>query len=485
MSPARAPAPCVCANCRAAPPPDGPAVPRRRQAVAGSSRPAASHFPWRRACRDVTAPSSGACQARPGRGIVRARTSRAVVAQGQSTSLVRTGSVVQFHSTAPLLTLIKMPTPSLRKLSSRTLIRLQAKSIVRAAYQGLLGRKPDGDGLAHYTKQLSADGDLAKLLSDLLSSEEFRERFEASLVEERAAALTYRNLVGVPAPPLDLPGPIPLTSRVCQQADFVLDAYRYWMNAIGEVPKFHRKQWEFFFVAQALHERKMLVSGSRGLGFGVGQEPLVALFASLGCEIIATDQETDEAIRAGWAQTGQHASGIEPLNARQLCDPESFSRLVRFEFANMNDIPDRYKTSFDFCWSACCLEHLGSLEHGLVFVERSLDTLKPGGVAVHTTEFNLTSNDETIESRDLSIYRRCDIERLVDRLTRVGHQVEPITYEPQNGVVDEFVDLPPFRAEPHLRLRVADFECTSIGLIVRKSQKLKAARVSEFTSTAS
>jgi hypothetical protein len=99
--PARALAPCVCADSRAAPPPDAPASRRRRRAVAGSSRPAASHRPCRRACRGGITPSSSACQARPGRGIVRARASRAVVAQGQSTSLVRTGSVVRFHSTAP------------------------------------------------------------------------------------------------------------------------------------------------------------------------------------------------------------------------------------------------------------------------------------------------------------------------------------------------------------------------------------------------
>jgi hypothetical protein len=355
----------------------------------------------------------------------------------------------------------------LRKLPSRTLIKLQAKSIVRAAYLGLLGRKPDRDGLAYYSKRLRADGDLVRLLSDLKL--ESQEKYETCLAEERAAALTYRNVVGVWDSPPDFPGSVPLTSRICQQADFTLDAYRYWIAAIGEEPRFHRKQWEFFFIAQALHESEMLVGGKRGLGFGVGQEPLPALFASFGCEIMATDQETDEAIRAGWAQTGEHASGIEPLNARGLCDAESFSRLVRFEFADMNDIPARYHGCFDFCWSACCFEHLGSLEHGLTFVERSLDTLKPGGIVVHTTEFNLTSNDKTVESRDLSIYRRCDIKQLVERLTRAGHHIEPVAYGPGNGAVDEFVDLPPFRQEPHLRLRIAEFDCTSIGLIVRKA----------------
>ena len=46
------------------------------------------------------------------------------------------------------------------------------------------------------------------------------------------------------------------------------------------------------------------------------------------------------------------------------------------------------------------------------FVINSMRVLKPGGVAVHTTEFNLSSNDDTIEARDLCVYRRRDIELL-------------------------------------------------------------------------
>ena len=38
------------------------------------------------------------------------------------------------------------------------------------------------------------------------------------------------------------------------------------------------------------------------------------------------------------------------------------------------------------------------VEAGLRFLEDSLDCLKPGGVAVHTTELNLSSNEETMET---------------------------------------------------------------------------------------
>lgn len=132
----------------------------------------------------------------------------------------------------------------------------------------------------------------------------------------------------------------------------------------------------------------------------------------------------------------------------------------------MNAIPEALR-GFDFCWSACALEHLGSLEAGARFVESSLRTLAPGGVAVHTTEFNLSSNDDTVDAGHTVIYRRRDLEALAERLRARGHHVEPLDFDPGSGVLDRYVDVPPFLAEPHLRLRLERFDCTSIGLIVR------------------
>src|ERR1700684_3063496 len=64
----------------------------------------------------------------------------------------------------------------------------------------------------------------------------------------------------------------------------------------------HRKMWEWLIIAAALRERGMLAAGRRGLGFGVGQEPLVALFAAEGCEVVATDQPPVDAVASGGAE---------------------------------------------------------------------------------------------------------------------------------------------------------------------------------------
>ncbi len=280
----------------------------------------------------------------------------------------------------------------------------------------------------------------------------------------------YATLFGNPPLAAEPPTAIRLGSRLCRQGDLATDGFRYWMSRMRQAPSLNRKIWEWYFITDALFQRGQLQPGRRGLGFGVGQEPLSSLFAALGAHIVATDMGEEGAIAAGWSDTGQHAASLTALNARGICDPELFKERVSFRVVDMNHIPADFNDGFDFCWSSCSLEHIGSLEHGLRFVERSMDVLKPGGVAVHTTEFNMTSNDRTFESPGLSLYRRRDIEAVLERLTRAGHQPEPINWDEGAGFADGYVDLPPYFSTPvHLRLQIADYACTSIGLIVRKT----------------
>jgi SAM-dependent methyltransferase len=280
----------------------------------------------------------------------------------------------------------------------------------------------------------------------------------------------YRSLVGAEKPLSSTALPVPLTSSLCQQVHFCLDQYRFWIEQIRDKPRFLRKQWEFFFIAQALFERGMLQVGRRGIGFGIGSEPLPALFASFGVEVLATDQSYENAERSGWVKSDQHSTDVSGLNIRGICTAARFSKLVEFAEVDMNALPANLGGRFDFCWSACALEHLGSLKHGTEFIKRSLDVLKPGGVAIHTTEFNLSSNERTIESEGLSVYRRRDIEELVQEIETEGHTVEPIDWTHGNGLAETVVDLPPWgRGEPHVRLLLDDFECTSIGLIIRRN----------------
>jgi len=228
----------------------------------------------------------------------------------------------------------------------------------------------------------------------------------------------------------------------------------------------HRKLWEWLFIADALAERHMLEPGTRGLGFGVGNEPLTALFASLGCTITATDADEETARAGGWQAAGQYAKAVDDLNAHGLCDPEQFAENVAFRIVDMNNIP-RDLRGYDFTWSSCALEHLGSIVQGKAFLLHQLDCLRPGGIAVHTTEFNLSSNTRTVDFHDTVLFRRRDLERLLNSLQRGNHSMK-LDLDPGTTTYDRHVDDIPY-TEVHLRVRLGPYVCTSVGLIIEKN----------------
>jgi hypothetical protein len=133
----------------------------------------------------------------------------------------------------------------------------------------------------------------------------------------------------------------------------------------------------------------------------------------------------------------------------------------------MNDIPGDI-VDFDFNWSSCSFEHLGTLEKGFSFLKNQLKTLKPGGWSVHTTEYNISSNDETQENNDTVIYRQRDIEQIVNELRSDGHFVEEVNFA-LGGLPEDFmVDTEPHQQKVHLKLQVDKYVVTSIGLIIQK-----------------
>jgi len=228
----------------------------------------------------------------------------------------------------------------------------------------------------------------------------------------------------------------------------------------------HRKMWEWLFIAQALSERGLLAEGRRGLGFGVGKEPLVALFASYGCDLLATDQPPELAASTGWTDsTVEYAHGLAGLNEDGLCADELFTRHVEYRDVDMNAIPEDLG-GFDFTWSSCALEHLGSLQAGADFVLAQMRCLRPGGVAVHTTEYTVSSNDTTLETGATVLYRRRDMEAMVKRLRRAGHAID-IDYTEGTTPEDLHVDTPPY-TNVHLRTTLGEYVTTSLALIIEK-----------------
>ena len=248
--------------------------------------------------------------------------------------------------------------------------------------------------------------------------------------------------------------------------DFFHPAYREFCR-IYKVPlQLHRKLWEWAFIYERLSKTGVLRPGMRGLGFGVGIERLPSFFASLGAHITATDAP----IGKNWDRSDDVSDHRNRLFDPDMINRESFDDRVSFEYCDMNEIPG-HLTDYDFCWSSCSFEHLGSLQHGMDFVVNSIErSLKVGGVACHTTELNLSSDDETIETGVTVLYRKKDLERLCRMLEERGHWVEPLRIEPGTLPPDYFVDVPPYPSNPHLKVLVGSYVTTSVGIVARRGR---------------
>jgi SAM-dependent methyltransferase len=257
-------------------------------------------------------------------------------------------------------------------------------------------------------------------------------------------------------------------SQGCTAAQIAAPAFAGWCERLHTPVLQHRKLWEWCYILQALEEHGMLRLGARGLGFGVGTEPLVAVLATRGCEVVATDLASDSEHATAWVTSGQHAGKLDDLNREGLCPPDVFARRVSFRPVDMNAVPDDL-TGFDFTWSSCALEHLGNLDAGMRFFERQLECLRPGGVAVHTTEYNVGSNRQTVVAGHTVYYRRRDLADLVDSAKAAGDEID-ITFRLGDSPADRHVDEPPW-SSPHLKIRVDGFVVTSFGLCVRRARE--------------
>lgn len=280
----------------------------------------------------------------------------------------------------------------------------------------------------------------------------------------------------MPAKP-QAPPRLALGWRASTQRDIESEWVAYWCAELGVRPLYHRKLWELAYVLHNLWSFGKIRAGARGLGFGCGEEAIPSYLAARGVDVVATDLPPDHASAAGWRNTAQHADSLDRIRHPHLVDKALFDRHVSLEYVDMNAISPHLR-DFDFAWSICAFEHIGSIEKGLRFVENSMETLLPGGISVHTTEFNF-GNGPTIDNWPTVLFQQAHFEDLARRLQRAGHRAEPISFDIGDGVLDRFIDIPPYADLPdsmrdigahpaHLKLSVDGFACTCFGVVVEK-----------------
>ncbi len=271
-----------------------------------------------------------------------------------------------------------------------------------------------------------------------------------------------------------------LRSKPSIQEDLESDWAAHWCGQLQTPVVYHRKLWELSYVLQAIYENGHMQPGAKGLGFGCGVEPLPSYLASHGVSVTMTDLQPEEAQAAGWAASNQHAASLSAAFQSNLVSQDVFDAQVSLQYVDMNAIPPEL-SGYDFCWSICAFEHLGSIDNGLAFIENSLKTLRPGGLSVHTTELNISSEGPTIDNWPTVLFQRRHFEQLAQRLRKQGHYVADLDFFLGDKPMDRFIDLPPFHhdlpkdlgdwigAPQHLKVGVDGFTSTCFGILVRKA----------------
>lgn len=252
--------------------------------------------------------------------------------------------------------------------------------------------------------------------------------------------------------------PATLADPVCQPctaAQFDEPAFARWTAELKMPRRYDRRDWESVYLLQVLSRYGMLRPGARGLGFGVGIDKLPAAMASHGCTVVATDR------------AGERLRSVEVLRFPEICSDEVFDRQVSSRAADMTAIP-RDLTGFDFVWSTGALERLGSIDAGLAFVRDAIGCLTYGGLAVHTTTLNLSSNEDTAEDFETVVFRKRDLEKVAIDLVSRGHYVAQFSYDQGSSPTGKHAGTSP---DEQLRVSVDGATATSFGIIVRRGDR--------------
>ncbi len=273
-----------------------------------------------------------------------------------------------------------------------------------------------------------------------------------------------------------------IKSQAIQYKDFESDWYKKWSillrqeSGLNKSQKYHNKAWQNAIILQALSERGYLKEGKKALGFGVGKERIPSALARLGVKVTATDQDFKNGKKGGW-DNGQLTRSKNDLNGHGISSKQEFDNNVEFENCDMTSINKKFIAKYDIIWSNCALGHLGTIEAGLKFIEKSLDCLNPGGVAVHTTETNIVSNTDTIEAGGTVIFRRSDLVELFYRLRALGFKCAPLSLDFGSSPEDQQISFHPYNKDPIIKLNAGGYLLSQMVIIIYKPGTMRERKL--------
>jgi SAM-dependent methyltransferase len=197
----------------------------------------------------------------------------------------------------------------------------------------------------------------------------------------RAVLQPFDRWLIEPAPSASFDITPPGINKVCRVADARHAQWRAGYRDLGfpsDMATFHRKIWEFNQTLYGLRTLRRLAPDAVALGIGCGHEELMYFLANRVARVVATDLYQGEYIGGeSDADVLEHPAKYAPFNYRQ----------DHLEVRRMNGLSlDAAESTFDFAFCLSSIEHFGSINDKHKALCEMFRVLKPGGVAVVTTE---------------------------------------------------------------------------------------------------
>jgi len=167
-------------------------------------------------------------------------------------------------------------------------------------------------------------------------------------------------------------------NKVCRVADAANPAWAQGYRDLGfpaGTGTFHRKVWEF---NQTLYGLRRLPPDAVALGIGCGHEELMYFLANRIARVVATDVYEGSYLGGeSDADVLEHPAKYAPFRYRE----------DHLEVRRMNGLAlEAADGAFDFVFCLSSLEHFGGRPDKVRALREMFRVLKPGGVAVVTTE---------------------------------------------------------------------------------------------------
>ncbi len=262
-------------------------------------------------------------------------------------------------------------------------------------------------------------------------------------------------------------------SKLCDAADwFHPEIQQIIQHELREVPRFHRKQWEFAMIFHALQRLGKLREDTLGLSMGGGRELVAYALAQHVRQLIITDlYETNTT----WdcARTEDPDEFIRRNKPFPVDDAKL--KALRMDMRKLH-FPDG---TFDFCYSTCAVEHIGGREDFVQHFNEVARVLKDDGVYVFTTE--VLFEEETIRDDHnyvfslpflYDIFLECDLvpEERFDA-TIAPHKTnypQPSTLKQLTNFIPDNLAQALLQEAPHIQLLRGKHPFTCALFIMRK-----------------